>query len=116
MAFFVYADPPARFRAWLARESLSVVSHGNGEAAFVGVGCGACHTIRGTPAKGDVGPDLTHLASRTSLAALTIPNKPGDLAAWIADPQHIKPGNRMPAPGLTGDELQAVLAYLETLK
>ena len=116
MAFFVFAEPPARFRAWLARESKPAAVHGNGEAAFVGVGCGACHTIRGTPAKGDVGPDLTHLASRTSLAALTIPNKQGYLAAWIADPQHVKPGNHMPDLDLKGPEVQAVVAYLERLK
>jgi cytochrome c oxidase subunit 2 len=116
MAFFVYADPPARFRTWLAHESKPAAANGDGEAAFVGVGCGACHTIRGTSAKGDVGPDLTHVASRTSLAALTIPNRHGDLADWIADPQHIKPGNLMPDLGLERAEVQAVVDYLEGLK
>jgi cytochrome c oxidase subunit 2 len=89
---------------------------GNGAAAFVGVGCGACHAIRGTDARGDVGPDLTHVASRTSLAALTIPNTKGDLAAWIADPQHVKPGNHMPDLDLKGPEVQAVVDYLEQLR
>jgi cytochrome c oxidase subunit 2 len=116
MAFEVFADQPARFRAWLAHEARPAAVHRNGEAAFVGVGCGACHTIRGTPARGDVGPDLTHVASRTSLAALTIPNTRGDLAAWIADPQHVKPGNHMPNLDLKGAEVQAVVDYLEALK
>jgi cytochrome c oxidase subunit 2 len=116
MAFLVYADPPARFRAWLARESRPAAVRGNGAAAFVGVGCGACHAIRGTDARSDVGPDLTHVASRTSLAALTIPNTKGDLAAWIADPQHVKPGNHMPDLDLKGPEVQAVVDYLEQLR
>jgi cytochrome c oxidase subunit 2 len=116
MAFFVFADPPARFRAWLARESRPAAVHGQGEAAFVGVGCAACHTIRGTAARGEVGPDLTHVASRTSLAALTIPNTKGHLAAWIADPQHVKPGNHMPDLDLKGPEVQAVVDYLERLR
>ena len=116
MAFFVFADPPARFRAWLARESRPVSVHGEGEAAFAGVGCAACHTIRGTPARGDTGPDLTHVASRTSLAALTIPNTRGDLAAWIAGPQHVKPGNHMPDLDLEDAEVQALVDYLGRLK
>ena len=69
------------------------------------------HTRRRTTA-----PDLTHIASRSTLGAGTLPNTVGHLAGWIADPQSIKPGNRMPPPGLSGSELQAVLAYLETLK
>ena len=64
----------------------------------------------------NVGPDLTHLQSRTTLAALTIPNRKGYLAGWIMDSQHIKPGNEMPDIQLTGPQLQAVLAYLEHLK
>ena len=61
-------------------------------------------------------PDLTHFASRSTIAAGTLPNTRGHLAGWIVDPQQIKPGNRMPPPGLSGEELQAVLAYLESLK
>jgi cytochrome c oxidase subunit 2 len=116
MAFQVFADPPGRFRRWLAAQARPATAHGNGERAFLGVGCAACHTIRGTPADGDVGPDLTHVASRTTLAAVTIPNNRGTLAAWIADPQHVKPGNKMPALDLKGPELQALRAYLETLR
>jgi cytochrome c oxidase subunit 2 len=75
-----------------------------------------CHAVTGTQAGGRTAPDLTHIASRSTIAAGTLPNTRGHLAGWIADPQRIKPGSRMPPQGLRGDDLQAVLAYLETLK
>jgi cytochrome c oxidase subunit 2 len=78
--------------------------------------CSSCHTIRGTDAIGDVGPDLTHVASRTTLAAGTIPNDPADLAEWIRDPQHVKPGNKMPQIQLSDADRAALVAYLESLK
>ena len=62
------------------------------------------------------GPDLTHLESRTTLGALTIPNREDELAAWIRDPQRIKPGNKMPALDLSASDLQALVAYLESLR
>ena len=75
-----------------------------------------CHNITGTLAGGRTAPDLTHIASRSTIGAGSLPNTRGYLAGWIADPQHIKPGSRMPSVGLRDEELQAVLAYLETLK
>ena len=78
--------------------------------------CSACHAIGGTPASGRVAPDLTHLASRKSLAAGTLPMGKGNLYGWVQDPQSLKPGNKMPTIGLEPDELHAVVAYLETLK
>ena len=78
--------------------------------------CSACHAIGGTPANGQVGPDLTHLASRKSLAAGTLPMGEGNLYGWVEDPQSIKPGVNMPTIGLEPDQLHAVVAYLETLK
>jgi cytochrome c oxidase subunit 2 len=75
-----------------------------------------CHAIRGTPANADVGPDLTHLASRRTLAAATVPNTRGHLAGWVVDPQNIKPGNEMPPSDLKAEELHALLAYLESLR
>jgi cytochrome c oxidase subunit 2 len=63
-----------------------------------------------------LGPDLTHLMSRLSIAADTVPNTPGYLSGWIADPQHIKPGNFMPAIELSGSQLHAIRAYLDTLE
>ena len=75
-----------------------------------------CHTVAGTAAGGRTAPDLTHVATRSTIAAGTAPNTTGYLAGWIADPQHLKPGAKMPSTGLSADELQAVLAYLETLR
>lgn len=121
MALLVYAEPPAKFRAWLAREAspartATAKQERRGLRAFEEYGCGGCHTLRGTGADGAVGPDLTHLAARTTLAAATIPNSPAYLAGWIFDPQHVKPGNRMPAIDVRGDDFQALLDYLERLK
>jgi cytochrome c oxidase subunit 2 len=78
--------------------------------------CSACHNIAGTPASGTVAPDLTHLASRRSIAAGTLPMGEGGLYGWIEDPQSVKPGNHMPTIGLEPDQLHSVVAYLETLK
>jgi cytochrome c oxidase subunit 2 len=78
--------------------------------------CSSCHAISGTPAGGRVGPDLTHLASRRTIAAGTLPMGKGNLYGWVADPQSQKPGTKMPTIGLKPDELHAVVAYLETLK
>ena len=78
--------------------------------------CSACHNIGGTSASGQVAPDLTHLASRRSLAAGTMPMNEGNLYGWVADPQSLKPGVKMPTIGLEPDQLHAVVAYLETLK
>jgi cytochrome c oxidase subunit 2 len=72
--------------------------------------------VRGTPANGRLGPDLTHIASRLTLGAGTVPNTRGHLSGWITNPQQVKPGNRMPAVPLAPDELHALLAYLESLR
>ena len=121
MAFLVVAEPREQFRAWLARESKPAQPPRTGEAraglrTFLSVGCSGCHAIQGTPANATVGPDLTHLASRETLAAATIPNTKGYLAGWILDPQHLKPGNRMPGLELTGTQLNDIVSYLESLK
>ncbi|HVH56100.1 MAG TPA: cytochrome c oxidase subunit II [Vicinamibacterales bacterium] len=78
--------------------------------------CAMCHNVTGTVAGGRTAPDLTHVATRSTIAAGTAPNTRGYLAGWIADPQHMKPGAKMPSTGLSAEELQAVLAYLETLR
>jgi cytochrome c oxidase subunit 2 len=87
-----------------------------GQKLFMNAQCASCHQIRGTPAQATIGPDLTHLETRVSLAALTIPNSPSKLAAWIRDPQRIKPGNRMPDLGLSDREVNELVAYLEGLR
>jgi cytochrome c oxidase subunit 2 len=121
MAVGVIAEPRAQFRAWLANQArpartptTSLEQQGLG--VFLSQACSGCHAIRGTSARGRIGPDLTHLASRQTLAALTIPNDPSELRSWIANPQHAKPGAKMPALPLDEAELRAVVAYLESLR
>jgi cytochrome c oxidase subunit 2 len=121
MVATVIAQPRAQYEAWLANMSKPVrtpASAGEraGRAAFLAEPCASCHQIRGTPASGNVGPDLTHLETRQTLAAGTIPNDPSHLAAWIAAPQHFKPGNRMPTVPLNGRQFGDMLTYLESLK
>jgi cytochrome c oxidase subunit 2 len=115
MAFLVIADAPTRFRAWLAREAGPATGRARGKPIFESY-CGGCHTIRGTEAQGKIGPDLTHVAARRTLAANTIPNARGYLAGWILDPQHVKPGNKMPGLDLAGDQVQTLVDYLSGLK
>jgi cytochrome c oxidase subunit II len=112
MAFYVFVQPRDSFQRWLSREQQTA----RGNDVFASAGCGGCHTVRGTGADGTYAPDLTHVASRTTLAAGTIANTPANLRRWIRDPQHVKPGNKMPALGLSENDLRAVVAYLETLK
>lgn len=120
MAMSVIADEPASYAAWRsgqvrAAPPPSSPATQTGERLFTSR-CAACHTVRGTGAGGILGPDLTHLMSRHTLAAGLLPNTPGNLAAWISNPQSLKPGTRMPAPVLSPAELQSVVAYLDTLK
>lgn len=118
MAFVVIAHAPEDYARWRARaEQPALPQQAAGAAVFDRSGCGACHTIRGTSANGVAGPDLTHVGSRRTLGAGILPNNAGTMGGWIADSQTIKPGNRMPAyPVLSGQDLRAVSAYLESLK
>jgi cytochrome c oxidase subunit 2 len=121
MQFRVVAHAPAEYASWVERYRQPAVPPADsaartGQAVFLRSGCAFCHTIRGTPARGTVGPDLTHLASRRTLAAGTLPNTRGHLAGWLGNPQAIKPGNKMPQIPLRPGELQALLAYLGTLR
>lgn len=121
MSLFVVAEPQDAFDAWLAAQAApppapTTATLERGQQIFLGSACEYCHRIAGTNATGTIGPDLSHIASRLSLAAGTLPNSEGYLAGWILDPQHVKPGNRMPATALPGAELQPLLAYLESLR
>jgi len=121
MRFRVEAMAPGDFQAWLAREQAAAsepnaATEREGLRVFLDKGCANCHTIAGTPALGQVGPALTHLASRDTIAAGTLANTRGRLGAWISDPQHIKRGALMPRLDLSGPELQTLLDYLESLK
>ncbi len=126
MGFVVVAQPPDAFDTWLAREQQPAAAPEDaqavrGQEVFASAGCVYCHTIRGLDFSSidasavDLGPDLTHFASRLTIGAGILPNNRGNLSGWIANPQHIKPGVLMPASALSGDDLQALLAYLETL-
>jgi cytochrome c oxidase subunit 2 len=121
MALLVEAEPNERYEAWAARQRQPAAAPADplaqrGHDVFLGKSCVMCHTIAGTSAGAKLGPDLTHLASRSTIASGMFPNNRGHLAGWIADPQSLKPGVNMPANALPPDDLQALLAYLETLK
>jgi cytochrome c oxidase subunit 2 len=113
MAFFVVVQQEAAFEQWrrlqrtgAERENAHFLRH-----------CGGCHTVRGTPASGTRGPDLTHVASRKTLGAALLPMNRGAVAAWITSSQHLKPGNLMPSfPHFHGDELRELAAYVESLE
>lgn len=117
MAFFVVANEPARFEEWRQKQIAPAAPSADvaqGLSAFQ-TRCGACHTVRGTPAGGKVGPDLTHVMSRGTIAAGTLPNTPGHLTGWIANPQGVKPGNHMPQIDMSGADLNAIRTFLQTL-
>jgi cytochrome c oxidase subunit II len=121
MGLYVFAEPRARFKRWLAAEakpaerpSGSLASHGSD--AFMHGTCSSCHSIRGTSASGTTGPDLTHLADRTTIAGLTLPNTTQGLRDWVGDPQRYKPGNEMPSEHIPSAELRALVAYLRGLR
>jgi cytochrome c oxidase subunit 2 len=122
MAIEVVALPAAEFEVWLESQGRpgaepSTDLARRGRELFLQAGCGGCHTVRGTPAAGTIGPDLTHLASRRSVGLDTLPLTAANIALFIRDGQHIKPGNAMPpfrifAPA----DLDAVAAYLADLR
>jgi cytochrome c oxidase subunit II len=121
MAMTVVGEPSDQFEHWLAAQRTnapepSTPEQSRGLNVIERGPCATCHTIRGTGAGARLGPDLTHFASRSTIGAGTAPNTRGYLGGWLADPQTLKPGNRMPPTGLAPDDLQAVIAYLETLR
>jgi cytochrome c oxidase subunit 2 len=113
MAFFVIAEEEGTFERWAAGQRTSA---GRTNQLFARQ-CSACHTVRGTPAAGTRGPDLTHVGSRRTIGAALLPMNRGALAGWIASSQHLKPGNLMPSfRQLSGEELRELAAYLESLE
>lgn len=121
MAFDVQVDTPQQFEAWRRRQIASASDPVTpqaiyGKQVFETQACVMCHRVQGTDAGATTGPDLTHLMSRTHIAAGARPNSRGDLQAWIADPQGVKPGATMPRVALSSDQLNAVVDYLETLE
>lgn len=121
MAFDVHAHEPAAYEAW-RRQQLATppppaqAQLQRGKALVESTSCAMCHAVQGTQAQGRRGPNLTHLASRRTLAAGTLPNTPENLASWILDPHKHKPGVNMPANPMSGEDLAAIVAYLGTLR
>jgi len=113
MAVAVVAQRPATFRRWLANQKQPAAGVNK---TFISESCGSCHMIRGTPARGTVGPDLTHFASRQTIASLTLPNTRAYVRAWISDPGRFKPGTRMPKLPLRAKQVDELASYLERLK
>jgi cytochrome c oxidase subunit 2 len=121
MAFLVIAQSRPQFDKWLLAQRTSAPPPtdslaANGLEVFLSGQCALCHTIGGTPARGTVGPNLTHFASRRELWAGTAPHRPGYLGGWVVNAQSLKPGVDMPPNQLEPAQLRALLAYLETLK
>ena len=120
MSLEVVADSPAAFETWRAQQLAPAPAPTTPEQsrgrAFVEYRCGLCHRVRGTTAGATIAPDLTHIMTRTQLAAGTLPNNAANLATWIRNPQGLKPGSLMPNQNMTGPELADTLAYLELLK
>jgi cytochrome c oxidase subunit 2 len=122
MAFYVVALAPAEYETWIARASGAAPASDTGlgqrgQAVFLANGCGGCHAVRGTAATGAIGPDLTHVGNRLSLAAGTLPTTREAFALWIQSTHAVKPEVKMPSFGtITGEDLIAVAAYLEGLE
>jgi cytochrome c oxidase subunit 2 len=119
MALMIVAETPEDFAAWKHGQLVDAAPPETGEtlrgAQIFQTHCAVCHTIRGVSPAGVVGPDLSHLMTRHTLAAGLLPNTSGNLAGWIGNSQTLKPGSRMPDQILSGPELLAVTTYLNTL-
>jgi cytochrome c oxidase subunit II len=121
MHFMVIAQPEEEYEEWLVRQQQPAPAPEEdnvvrGQQVFFEVGCHFCHAIQGTQANRRFGPDLTHLASRHTIAAGVLPNNRGSLGGWVVNPQTVKPGVRMPPAEIGSEDLQALLDYLETLR
>ncbi len=126
MGLMVIAESKGDFNSWLNGQSQSAANPTDptaqkGQQVFLSAGCVFCHQIRGLNEQDTVrtdvrlGPDLTHLQGRLTLAGASLPNNPGNLAGWISDAQHVKEGSLMPPMAMSGQDLQNLIAYLETL-
>jgi cytochrome c oxidase subunit II len=119
MLLRVYVQPRAEFDRWIEQQSQPAAVSGaasEGRRIFEGTACINCHTVSGTVANGKFGPDLTHLMSRATIGSGAASNTPENLRVWIGDPSVFKTGCLMPAMGLSDSQLDAVTAYMETLR
>jgi cytochrome c oxidase subunit 2 len=118
MGLLVVAEPREAFDRWRLSNIAAAQTPPatEGEQLFMTRGCAMCHTIRGTNAGGRMGPDLSHVGGRKSLAAETLDNTYENLVGWIADPQGVKPGSKMPRADISNEEIEKVARWLESLK
>jgi cytochrome c oxidase subunit 2 len=121
MRLVLVAQSPDAFSKWLETQKKSAPeprteSQRHGREVFLSSQCVMCHTIQGTNARATLGPDLTHIGSRSMIGAGELPNSRGYLAGWILNASALKPGARMPPNQLSPDDLNALLDYLESLK
>jgi cytochrome c oxidase subunit 2 len=122
MRFYVVAEPTETFQAWVRGQQAGPTDTAGtvatrGQAALLSGGCIACHTVQGTIAQGTIGPNLTHVGSRTTLAGGILPNTPDNLRRWLKDPQEVKVGNLMILPRpLTDEEINDLVPYLGSLR
>jgi cytochrome c oxidase subunit 2 len=117
MLLRVYSDTPEQFAAWVkAQQHAASLDASEGRTVFEHNACVSCHTVAGTIATGRFGPDLTHVASRDTVASGSVPNTPANLRSFVDDPSHFKPGALMPPMHLNDHDLDAVTQYLGTLK
>jgi cytochrome c oxidase subunit 2 len=119
MQLRVVVQEPREFDEWLENQKKKAESSAavrDGEKLFLSLACVNCHTVRGTPAKGRFGPDLTHLMSRQTITARPTLNNRENLRRWVNNPDDIKPGSNMPSLHLSAEQVDTVVRYLETLK
>jgi len=121
MGLLVVADPPDEYARWEDAQRATPpeptdATIAEGRRVFESTTCAMCHAVQGTRANARRAPDLTHLASRRTLAAVALDNTPGNLAAWVQDPQRFKPGSNMPPVQLPPEQLGPLLAFLGSLK
>lgn len=120
MAFLVIAESPQQYDTWATNQRTPAAVPVDavalrGRELFLSTTCVMCHSVEGTLAAARKGPDLSHVATRATLAAGALPNTANDMAHWIRNPQQFKPGANMPASNLSDDDLRAIVAYLRTL-
>jgi cytochrome c oxidase subunit 2 len=121
MALWIIAESQDQFEVWRRNQMQSALptagdSQRRGQQVFLSSSCVMCHAINGTPAGSNVGPNLTHVGSRSMIAAATLQNTREHLQQWVTNSQAIKPGNKMPQNDLAADDLQALLDYLQSLR
>jgi len=120
MRFKVEAETAEQFQAWVKQQQSPPVEMtgdaAKGEQVFMSGACGTCHAVQDTKAKGVIGPNLTHFASRRTFAGSILDISPQNLSAWLANPENLKPGTKMPNLGLTPEKISALVSYLENLK